>query len=248
MLTAVRLATKYDVVGISAKPALVSGQELGIRLAEPELWKRNYLCPFSVLRGLDGVRRVHGVLAGVDLVAREVQVRSADGEELVEPYNVLVVSTGVTNGFWRRPDLESPEQVEQGLQETHRQLAEAASIAVVGGGAAAVSCAANAARVWPDKQVDLYFPRDRALTEHHRRVWDHVRTRLEQYGVGLHPGHRAEVPVDFATDRITHDPLRWSTGQPRSRPDAVHLGDRAVQAQHGLAARRAARREGLRAH
>ena len=35
ILTAIRLAKHADVVGISVKPALVSGQELGIRLSRP---------------------------------------------------------------------------------------------------------------------------------------------------------------------------------------------------------------------
>ena len=35
LLTAIRLARSADVVGISAKPALVSGQELGVRLTRP---------------------------------------------------------------------------------------------------------------------------------------------------------------------------------------------------------------------
>ena len=42
LLTAIRLARHADVVGISAKPALVSGQELGVRLARPEDWARDY--------------------------------------------------------------------------------------------------------------------------------------------------------------------------------------------------------------
>ena len=36
VLTAIRLARHADVVGISAKPALVSGQELGWRLSRPD--------------------------------------------------------------------------------------------------------------------------------------------------------------------------------------------------------------------
>ena len=36
LLTAIHLFRHVDVVGISAKPALVSGQELGMRLARPQ--------------------------------------------------------------------------------------------------------------------------------------------------------------------------------------------------------------------
>ena len=60
------------------------------------------------LRKLDRARTVHGTLTGLDLATRTVQVTGADGSRLVEPYDVLVISTGVSNGFWRRPGLQSP--------------------------------------------------------------------------------------------------------------------------------------------
>jgi apoptosis-inducing factor 2 len=221
VLTAVRLAKRYDVVGISAKPALVSGQELGLRLTRPDRWARDYHHPFERLPGLDRVRRVHGVLSGLDLAARTVRVTHADGATSEEPYDVLVISTGVTNGFWRRPELESPEQVSAGVEAAHRRLAEATKIAVIGGGAAAVSTAWNAAKVWPDKQVDLYFPGETAMPAHHRRVWERLRGELEQSGVGLHPGHRAVVPPGFTCDRITGEPVEWNTGQDAVHADAV---------------------------
>jgi NADH dehydrogenase FAD-containing subunit len=92
---------------------------------------------------------------------------------------------------------------------------------VVGGGAAAVSSAANVARAWPGKRVDLYFPGDRALVGHHPRAWERVERRLGEAGVQLHPGHRAVIPEGFACDRITSEPVRWSTGQPQASADAV---------------------------
>ncbi|WP_372443034.1 hypothetical protein [Mycolicibacterium baixiangningiae] len=40
VLTAMRLARDFDVVGISPRPGLVSGQELGVRLARPAVGDR----------------------------------------------------------------------------------------------------------------------------------------------------------------------------------------------------------------
>lgn len=221
VLTAVRLAERCDVVGISTKPSLVSGQELGLRLTRPDWWARDYHHSFEALEGLDRVRRVHGVLAGLDLSARTVTVTLADGSTAEEPYDLLVISTGVSNGFWRRPALESAEQVSAGLDDAHRKLSAAWSIAIIGAGAAAVGTAWNAARVWPNTQVDLYFPGERALPQHHRRAWSRLRAELEEAGVGLHPGHRAVVPEGFGCDEITAEPVSWSTGQDPVRADAV---------------------------
>lgn len=221
LLTAIRLARSADVVGISAKPGLVSGQELGVRLTRPADWARDYLVPFDRYRALDRVRTVQAELTAVDLAGRSVRARRPDGTEVAEPFDALVISTGVSNGFWRRPGLQSAEQVRAGITADHHRLADAGSIIVIGGGAAAVSAAANIAARWPAKTVDLYFPHDRALREHHPRTWDHLRRRLLRLGVRIHPGHRAVVPADFDCAAITGGEVQWSTGQPPAQADAV---------------------------
>lgn len=221
LLTAIRLARSADVVGISAKPALVSGQELGVRLTRPADWARDYLVPFERYRALDGVRTVQAELTGLDLAGRTVHARRPDGTEIAEPYDALVISTGVSNGFWRTPGLQTHEQVRADITAAHDRLAAARSVMVIGGGAAAVSAAANIAARWPATAVDLYFPHDRPLREHHPRVWEHLRRRLVRLGVGIHPGHRAVIPDGFGCDSITSGSVQWSTGQPPSEADAV---------------------------
>jgi len=111
--------------------------------------------------------------------------------------------------------------VNDALAASHERLAVADSVAVIGGGAAAVSSALNVARTWPDKQVDLYFPGERALPHHHGKVWSKLRARLEGLGVGLHPGHRAVVPDGFGCDEITSGSVEWSTGQSATTAGAV---------------------------
>lgn len=221
LLTAIRLARFADVVGISVKPALVSGQELGARLTRPTEWARDYLVPFDRYRGLDRVRTVQARLTGLDLAARTVYSQRPDGAQLAETFDALVISTGVRTGFWRRPDLQTAAEIAAELTEHHRRLAAARSVAVIGGGATAVSAAANIAAQWPGTRVDLYYPRERALTEHHPRTWGHVRRRLIRLGVGLHPGHRAVLPAGFGADAITAGPVAFSRGQPPSEADAV---------------------------
>src|ERR1700751_2540055 len=116
ILTAIRLSRHADVVGISVKPALVSGQELGVRLTRPDDWSRDYWIAYDRYRRLDRVRVLHGILTSADLDARTVRVLDADGIEETEPYDILVISTGVTNGFWRRPDLATTDQVGDALR------------------------------------------------------------------------------------------------------------------------------------
>ena len=224
LLTAINLAKhkkRLQIVGISAKAGLVSGQELGLRLSQPQEWARDHQVAFERYKRLDGSRTVHGNLRGLDLEAKTVSVQLADGTQTSEPYDILVLSTGVTNGFWRRPHLQSAAEVSAELQEHHHQLESASSVAVVGGGAAAVSSALNLATRWPQKRVDLYFPNDRGLLGHHAKSWLHAKRRLEAAGVYLHPEHRAVVPQGFAFDAITSEPIDFSTGQSSAQADAV---------------------------
>lgn len=221
VLAAIRLSRHADVVGISTKPALVSGQELGVRLSRPHDWARDYWIPFDRFRRLDRVRTVQATLTGVDLGARIVFGRGQDGATIAEPYDALVISTGVSNGFWRQPTLQSAAEIGAGLRAAHDRLAAAESVIVVGGGAAAVSSALNMATTWPDKRIDLYFPGESALQEYHPRTWQRIRARLSGLGVGVHPGLRAVIGEGFAGDELTDEPVRWSTGQPPADADAV---------------------------
>ena len=221
VLSAVKLAKHADVVGISAKPGLVSGQELGWRLADPDHWARHNWIPFHRFRGLDRIRTVHGTLTDVDLTARTVTVTRADGSTTPVAYDALVIATGVTNGFWRRPTLQATTEIDAELRAPHDQLAAARSVIVVGGGAAAVSSAAHIAARWPQIRVDLFFPGERALAGHHPRTWERVRSRLVEAGVGLHPGHRADLPEGFTGDTLTAGTVQWSTGQPDASADLV---------------------------
>src|ERR1700742_2603108 len=84
ILAAIRLAKHFDVVGISVKPGLVSGQELGVRLARPRDWARDYWIPFDRFRRLDRVRIIQGGLTGVDLAAKTVSGRLDDGTTFTE--------------------------------------------------------------------------------------------------------------------------------------------------------------------
>jgi apoptosis-inducing factor 2 len=221
VLIAIRLARHADVVGISVKPALVSGQELGVRLSRPDDWARDYWIPFDRFRRLDRVRTIQAALTGMDMAARTVFGRGDDGATIAEAFDALVISTGVTNGFWRQPTMQSAAEIGAGLQAAHDRVAAANSVIVVGGGAAAVSSAVNMATTWPNKRIDLYFPGERALGGYHPRTWKRIRGRLTDLGVRLHPGHRAVLSNGSAGDEITTEPVHWSTGQPPASAEAV---------------------------
>lgn len=218
VLVATRLARSCDVVGISTRPALVSGQELGNRLTDPQRWRRTYLIPYRRFRRLDGVRTVHGRITSVDLQRAEVHVERADGAVVVEPYHVLVIATGASNGFWRHDRVEDLAAIDAELARVASQLDAAATVAVVGGGATGVSVADNLARRG-GADVHLFHAGARPLPGYHPKVRTWIVEQLRRDGVTVHPDHRAMVPPGFACDRLTTGPVTWSTGQPPFEAD-----------------------------
>lgn len=221
VLTAMHLARHVDVVGVATTPGLVSGQELGLRLSDPDRWARDYWIDYRRYRRLDGVEIVRGRVTGVDGDTQTVSIATDAGGATRRSWDALVVATGVTNGFWRSPDVVDAVAVADGLRTQHDALRAARRVAVVGGGAAAVAAAAGIAARLSDADVDLYFPGERPLRDHHHRTWATVQRRLTDLGVGLHAGHRADVPPGAEREDIGPGVVEWTTGQPDVSADAV---------------------------
>jgi len=220
VLVATRLARSYSVVGVATRPALVSGQELGIRLTDVARWRRTYLVPYAWFRRLDRVRAIHGRITAADLDRRVVTVESADGTVTEESYDILVIATGASNGFWRHDRVEGLSEIEAALAATADELAAARTVAVIGGGATGVSVADNLART-NRAEVHLFHSGEEPLPGYHPRAREWAAGQLRRDGVVVHPGYRAAIPSGFRGDRLTHDPVEWTTGQPPFAADRV---------------------------
>lgn len=221
LLVALGLYPECDVIGVSPKPGVVSGQELGTRVARPEDWQRNYLTGFSRYRKLRGMPIRHGLITSLTPEQNQLVVKNADGSQETLTYDALVLSMGVTSGFWRNPTLESLEDVQRGIAEVSAELAAAGSIAIVGGGATAASSASNLKETYPEKPVTLFFGKRGLLPDYHPNVRKKVTAQLERQGVDLRPDHRAVMPAGFAGERLTREPLQFESGQPPFTADVV---------------------------
>ncbi|MGV9479988.1 FAD-dependent oxidoreductase [Gordonia aichiensis] len=221
VLTAMHLARRSSVVGVSLRPALVSGQEVGLRIAYPDRWARDYRVEFDRMRRLDPVDIRHGQILELDHDRRTLRLRTPSGKVEAVTYDALVIATGVANGFWRRPILEDSDDVDSALCGVHERLALSATVAIVGGGAAACSSAAQLRRRWPEKKVALYHPGELPLPRHHVRTRRTVARRLESLGVDRHGGHRAILPTDADLGEIGAGSIHWLTGQPVVDADAI---------------------------
>lgn len=224
ILLAIHLASssEFEVVGISPKPLLVSGQELGHRLSHPEVWKTDYLMKYEQYKKLDNVEIIQGLIESVDAENNSLLVKTKDGEERKVDYDALVISSGVSNGFWRQNKMETVEEIEAGIEQQHKLLKEADTIAIVGGGATGVSSAYNLAKSFPNKKVHLFHTRDEPLPGYHPKVRTAVVNMLTEANVNVHPNHRAAIEDDnFSGTELTSDPIKWESGQPEFKADAV---------------------------
>lgn len=220
VLVATRLARSCNVIAVATRPALVSGQEVGVRLANPATWARHYFVPLSRFRRLDRVDVRHGRVVGVDLDTSTVRIESADRSVSEVHYTALVIATGVSNGFWRDDRVEPADAIAQRIEHDADMVAAATRIAVVGGGPTGVSVAANLARTVP-ADVHLFVAGDEPLPDHHPAARRWITRTLLRNGVVVHAGHRAVLPGGIAPDRITSGPIEWSSGQPPFDADAV---------------------------
>lgn len=221
LLIAISLSNEFDVVGITPKPGMVSGQDVGGRLAWPESWKKNYLMRFHQYKRLDNVRVVQGLITSINTEKSLVTVRLIDGTEYVEPYHALVISSGVQNGFWRTNDADSFSAIEAKIDSISQQVATAQTVAVIGGGATGVSVASSLAERYQDKTIHLFYSRDYLLPDYHPKVHRWIKTHLLKLNIHLHPNHRAKIPDGFMCDRVTSEPVEWETGQQSFHADVV---------------------------
>ena len=220
VLVATRLSRRCEVVAISTRPALVSGQELGNRLTDPTSWRRTYLVPYLRFRRLDRVRQLQGRIISADLDGDSAEIELSDGTTIIEPYDIFIIATGASNGFWRHDRVEDIETTEAGLASVADELKAAKTIAVVGGGTTGVSVADNLARRG-GAEVHLFHSGEQPLPGYHPKARSWITRVLSTDGVVLHPGHRAITPEGFTGDRLTHEPIEWATEQEPFKADVT---------------------------
>jgi len=213
LLVAINLSKDFGIAGVSPKPCLVSGQELAMRLTQPQTWKQDYLMPFSRYKRMSGVRTLQGLITAINVDKHTVTVKLQDDSEQVEPYDALVISSGVTNGFWRNNALENIDAINRSIDHASHQLLQSQSVAIIGGGASGASVAANLAARYPEKSVHFFFSQRQPLPGYHPKVRKSAEQHLRRAGVNLYPNHRAIIADDFQCERFTTEPIAFSGGQ-----------------------------------
>jgi apoptosis-inducing factor 2 len=220
VLTAANLVD-FEVVGVSTKDVLVSGQELGLRLATPKSWKKDYLTELSRFKRLKHVKLLIGRAESVDFHDQQLVVELADGERRVQPYDYLVIATGVTNGFWRDDKFAGRAAIESDIENHANRFSEANTIAVVGGGATGTSVAANLAIRYEDKAVHFFHSGDLPLPGYDAKVREELAQLLDSVGVHRASNHRAKLDGSERHAVLAGGTVEWQTGQRPFEADVI---------------------------
>lgn len=222
VLSAIHLNHKYKhryrISAISSKPSLVSGQELGARLTEPKAWQANYYTDFKRYKQLQGVTIIHGLVSNINSRDKSLTVSVPETPEQEINFDVLLIASGVTNGFWRSAQLQTDQEIKYSLDEYAQRFEKSDDIAIVGGGPSGASCSYHLKMRYPNKNIAFYYSAELPLPHHHPKTRTKVVRQLAAIGVNLLPLHRA---ASLPLQTLTSDAIAWSTGQKNAQHDLV---------------------------
>ena len=232
VLVAARLSRHFNVVGVSTKPNLLSGQELGKRLTDLSWWQTNYNTPLKQFKALEAVSIVHGKAECVDVAANAVTILRVDGETKSISYDYLVIASGTSNGFWRTDRVQSSREMSIELSNQAERIQAASSVTVVGGGPSGVSVALNIKRTGPSKQVTLCLSTDLPLPGYHPDARTFYQNALTEAGVDIVSEDRVTTVDESQSSgtltlasgtTLSSDAIIWTIG--RRKPHTAFLPD-----------------------
>ena len=190
-LVAGALDSEADVTLIDPREAFVNAAASLRALTRPD-WAPNAFFPFATL--LDRGRVIRDRAVSVDPKG----VTLASGERVEADY--LVLATGSAYPYPAKPRPASTGIAEQldDLRATHRELAAAGRVVIVGAGPVGLELAGEIKEVWPDKHVVVVGRDGQLLPGFLPEVRDELRRQLDELGVDLRLG--AEPPGDESGD------------------------------------------------
>ena len=143
-----------DVVLVEPKDAFMHNIAALRALVDPS-WLPRIFLPYDGL--LTNGRVVRDRAAVVD----PHRVVTASGEEISADY--VVLATGSRYPFPAKTDLVDADQAQEQVRQTHRALAQADRVLLVGAGPVGIELAGEIRHVWPEKSIVLLGVADEVL-------------------------------------------------------------------------------------
>lgn len=168
------LETRAEVVLIDPRDAFVNAAGSLRALVEPS-WAANIFFPFATLLSAGTVIRDRAVSvdpAGVTL---------ASGQRVDADY--LVLATGSSYPYPAKSRTDATEDALAELRRTHKELANADRVLIVGAGPVGLELAGEIKDVWPTKSVTIVDPAGTLLPTFESGLRDDLRRQLDDLGI-----------------------------------------------------------------
>ncbi|MGW4380011.1 NAD(P)/FAD-dependent oxidoreductase [Kitasatospora sp. NPDC004531] len=173
------LQAEAEVVLVDPRDAFVNVAGSLRALARPD-WAGNLFFPYETL--LTEGRVVRDRAVSVDPSG----VTLASGEHL--PADYLVLATGSRRGHPAHPAADGTADAIEAFHASHRELAGARRVLILGAGPVGLELAGEIKEVWPDKRVVLVDPGETLLPGFLPEVREELHRQLDALGVELRLG------------------------------------------------------------
>jgi NADH dehydrogenase FAD-containing subunit len=200
------LEAEADVVLIDPRDALVNAAGSLRSVTRPD-WAPNMFFPFDTLLTRGTVVRDRAVSVdpgGVTL---------ASGQRVEADY--LVLATGSSYAYPAKPAADTVSAALDDFRRTHKELADAGRVLILGAGPVGLELAGEITDVWPDKHVTIVDPAERLLPGYEPELVADLHRQLDDRGVQLRlgvsvtpptePGRAGTFTVTAGGDEITAD-------------------------------------------
>ncbi|MFJ6674915.1 NAD(P)/FAD-dependent oxidoreductase [Actinosynnema sp. NPDC091369] len=168
-----------DVVLVEPKDAFVHAAGSLRALVRPD-WAHNIFFPYDRLLSRGRVVRDRAASVEPD------GVTSASGERIAADY--VVPATGSGYPYPAKTDTDSSAEALERLHATHKELADAPRVLVVGAGPVGLELAGEVKAVWPDKRVTVVDPAGQLVPGFEPALREALHRRLDALDIDLRLG------------------------------------------------------------
>lgn len=126
-------------------------------------------------------------------------VTLASGQRVAADY--LVLATGSSYAYPARPDADSIDEALDDLRQTHKELASAERVLILGAGPVGLELAGEIKEVWPDKHVTIVDPAEQLLPDFTPEMRADLHRQLDELGIQVRLGTALAAPVATEANR-----------------------------------------------
>jgi apoptosis-inducing factor 2 len=183
-----------DVMLIEPRDAFVHNVAALRAVVDPE-WTNRIFIPYDGLLARGTVRRDRAVRVAASTV------ELASGASLIADY--IVLATGSTHRYPAKIDVPDSGRGKDKLRDTHRALAGASGVLLLGAGPVGLEFAGEIKAAWPDKAVTIVDPRpELAFGRFPGDFHAGLGAQLAELGIGLMLGTSLAGPPPTAPGKL----------------------------------------------